>query len=498
VPDSTSHPESRPWTPITDLTGEDLSARSEELRLLAEVWREEYQSLATDRAVRTFNERLQREWAIETGIIERLYSLDRGVTQLLIERGIDVSLIPNDATDQPPELVANIINDQKSAVEFLFDLIAQRRQLTIGFIKELHALMTRHQETTHGVDQFGRWITVPLQRGIFKLLPNNPVRSDGTVHQYCPPEQVQSEMERLLSLHRQHQQAGVAPEVQAAWLHHRFTQIHPFQDGNGRIARALASLVFIAESWFPLVITRDDRVRYLETLEEADANGLSSLIELFAARQRRAFVSALGVAREVTQEGQRIEQQLAAVSEMFARRDQASPAELEHAKELAREMWSRAVTRFQELSAQLEAAMGSPEKGRAVFVDYASDRDSAKRSWHRWQILQAARELGYFAGLRDFACWIRLGIDTESGRSEIVLALHEIGPEYRGVVGGSMAFFRRQESAEGARQTVDVQAVSEDFLQINYKESRDAVADRFDRWLDRGLVRALDAWRRSE
>ena len=37
-----------------------------------------------------------------------------------------------------------------------------------------------------------------------------------------------------------------AREIEATWLHHRFTQIHPFQDGNGRVARALASLVFFA------------------------------------------------------------------------------------------------------------------------------------------------------------------------------------------------------------------------------------------------------------
>ena len=51
---------------------------------------------------------------------------------------------------------------------------------------------------------------------------------------------------------------GVPVEVEAAWLHHRFTQIHPYQDGNGRVARALASLLFIKAGWFPVVVTRDD------------------------------------------------------------------------------------------------------------------------------------------------------------------------------------------------------------------------------------------------
>jgi Fic family protein len=46
--------------------------------------------------------------------------------------------------------------------------------------------------------------------------------------------------------------------VQAAWLHHRFTQIHPFADGNGQVARAIASLVFIEAGWFPLILKRDE------------------------------------------------------------------------------------------------------------------------------------------------------------------------------------------------------------------------------------------------
>jgi Fic family protein len=47
---------------------------------------------------------------------------------------------------------------------------------------------------------------------------------------------VAAEMDKLVELHREHRAAGVAPEVESAWLHHRFTQIHPFQDGNGRVA----------------------------------------------------------------------------------------------------------------------------------------------------------------------------------------------------------------------------------------------------------------------
>ena len=108
---------------------------------------------------------------------------------------------------------------------------------------------------------------VELRRGEWKRLPNNPTRRDGSVHEYCPPEQVQPEMERLVAGQNRYHELGVSPDVLAAWVHHRFTQIHPFQDGNGRVARLMATLIFIRDEWLPLVVHRDDRVRYLNALE---------------------------------------------------------------------------------------------------------------------------------------------------------------------------------------------------------------------------------------
>jgi hypothetical protein len=61
-----------------------------------------------------------------------------------------------------------------------------------------------------------------------------------------------------------------------------------------------------------------------------------------------------------------------------------------------------------------------------------------------------------------------------------------------------LSFYRRQESPEGERQVVDHETLSDEVFQINYKDSEEAVEVRFDRWLDEGLVRGLDAWRRGE
>ncbi|HTQ12060.1 MAG TPA: Fic family protein, partial [Fimbriimonadaceae bacterium] len=253
-------------------------------------WKQRREDALGTPELMTFTERLHREWAIETGIIENLYDIERGVTMVLIERGFSAAVMEHGSVNKPPEEILALLNDQKDALEGLFDFIAQRRPLSVGYIKELHAAVTRSQVSVKARDMSGSEIEIPMARGEWKRQPNYPVRN-GNVYQYCPPEHTADEMDRLVAMHLSH--AGVPPEVEAGWLHHRFTQIHPFQDGNGRIARALASLVLIRAGLFPLTIPRDEKGIYIESLERADAGDLRSLVLLTARRVEAAFRSAL-------------------------------------------------------------------------------------------------------------------------------------------------------------------------------------------------------------
>lgn len=298
--DSRSVPVSHSWRPIDDLPEDWRRLVDADLHQVADHWHETREELGAEGAIADFAERLKREWAIETGLIERVYTLTRGTTEVLIEHGLREELIPSSATDRDPALVFDMIQDHAAAVDGLFDFVKQRRRLSTSYVKELHAVLLSNQETASARDVFGRRVEMPLTRGDYKQRPNNPVRSDGLVHEYCPPEQVASEMDRLLAMHLEHEERKVAPEVEAAWLHHRFVQIHPFQDGNGRVARALATLVVIRAGWFPLVVTDARRPDYIDALELADAGNLQPLVRLFAGIQRRAFEGAIRIARDTT------------------------------------------------------------------------------------------------------------------------------------------------------------------------------------------------------
>ena len=109
------------WKPIEDLPANWHKIASTDLNSLAAIWIEQAEKLKESESLKRFNDHLRRQWAIETGIIENLYSIDRGITQLLIEKGIEASLIPHGATDKPKELVISLIKNQEEALEGIFD-----------------------------------------------------------------------------------------------------------------------------------------------------------------------------------------------------------------------------------------------------------------------------------------------------------------------------------------------------------------------------------------
>ena len=171
----------REWKPIADYEVPPATLEDKELRALSSVWVEQKSKLHQSVASAKFMERLKREWAIETGLIERLYTLDRGITQLLIERGIDAALIPHRGVNDP-ERVAAMIADQRDAVESVFAFVQGQRTLSTGYVKELHSLFTRNQPFAEGLDQFGNKTQVRLLRGDYKERSNNPLRPDGALH----------------------------------------------------------------------------------------------------------------------------------------------------------------------------------------------------------------------------------------------------------------------------------------------------------------------------
>src|SRR5687767_5799127 len=99
------HPIWSPETGITDLDELQMSLGASEIPGIKAIWTEQRSRLQGSKHLADFTERLSREWAIETGVIENLYEIERGVTQTLIERGFQAELLSHGTTNKPRDYV---------------------------------------------------------------------------------------------------------------------------------------------------------------------------------------------------------------------------------------------------------------------------------------------------------------------------------------------------------------------------------------------------------
>ena len=218
---------------------------------------------------------IARSWAVETGVIEGIYRIDPELTRELTawEGLFSPNELDPERTDTDPRELAVILNDHLEGLEYARDHARRGRELSSFLVRDLHIILTRSRPTHTAIDRFGTVFQARMEPGRFKTRPNNPTRRDGRIHEYCPPLQVESELDNLARLYRE-SEPEFHPLVVGAWLHHRFAQIHPFPDGNGRVARALLAWHLERSDWPQVAVRRSGREQYIDCLEYADGGML--------------------------------------------------------------------------------------------------------------------------------------------------------------------------------------------------------------------------------
>ena len=466
---------------------------STELAALSRLWLKKKGKLENSEEYRDFLKKMQREWAIETGIIERLYHLDRGITETLIEQGIDASLISGTNRDEV-EKVVKLIKDQEHTVEELFSFVKSEQPLSEQYIRAIHQQITTHQKSTEAMTPDGKLVQIPLIKGKYKEQSNNPKISGERIHKYCPPISVVGEMERLIKLYLDYEAKKVPPEILSAWLHHRFTQIHPFQDGNGRIARALASLVFIKCGLFPLVIRNSDRENYISALEAADNENFTPIVRLFSRRQRDSILSALGIQQQVEQ-AKHWQQVIKKTVNTLNKKSKAEKEQIQKIYNVAGKLQDIVEDKFTEVQKELERQLKSVETtGRESYKASTRKAKDGEIDSHyfKHQIIQMANKHRYYANTDYYKSWTRLTIQTTT-IFETVFSIHGYGHPNNGVMVVSGFTFEKADSEEGVEK-ISTKPSNTDIFQFNYLESEEHIIKRFDEWLDESIMFSLAEW----
>lgn len=124
-------------------------------------------------------------------------------------------------------------------------------KLSESLIKQLHLILK-----TGTSDSQKDWFNV----GDYKRLPNEVGGQDT-----CPPKEVHKRIKALLSEYNAIKRKSLEDIID---FHVRFEQIHPFQDGNGRVGRLVMFKECLANNIVPFIITEDLKFFYYRGLRE--------------------------------------------------------------------------------------------------------------------------------------------------------------------------------------------------------------------------------------
>ena len=486
-----------PWKPIEPLSRLERMANGSlaALDALRAEWVGRLTELSEEERAR-IRQRSLRRLAIETGIIERLYDVEWGLTLTLVAEGFTRDVVER-AGGRVDERTLVTLRAQFDSLGMVIDFVRDDRDLSPSFIKELHQALTRTQDTYTATDTLGRTFEAHLPKGEWKRLPNHVLLEDNTLLEYAPPEQVASEIDRLIAMWKDLQTEQAHPIVKAAWLHHRFVQIHPFADGNGRVARALTLLVLEKEKYAPLVVDRWHRVEYVQALATANSRTIEPIVRLFTKLESNALASELERPPEVESRGLAVDvaHTLAAqLAELRRRRDvEVQQRLVARATALAGriEQW------FGEKREQLEAAFRERGLLDVRVVANCEIPPSPRIHWFRHQIVQSARTAGHYADVRPYAAWCGLRVFADVFMLRFVASVHGAGRD-PGVM--AVTTFGELESPSGdeeqgtASPKVEYLTTTKDAFRFVHTESIEELERRsaeLEELLDEGLAAAL-------
>ncbi len=187
-------------------------------------------------------------------------TISAGDTQDILTRGVTIS--------GKPLLEHQEIHGHANALSYISQACTDGR-LSLSDLHQLHRLI-----------QTGVTVDIYAPIGKWKLEVNGTNTKQYGWHQYAAPAHVAPLMQEWLALFLdvQKQVRQMKPQrsqmkkfaTYYAQLHIGFTRIHPYADGNGRLARILANIPLLVAGLPPLLIDESQRATYVGLLSDND------------------------------------------------------------------------------------------------------------------------------------------------------------------------------------------------------------------------------------
>ncbi|TAE00845.1 MAG: Fic family protein [Bacteroidetes bacterium] len=221
-------------------------------------------------------QKMRLDWNFHSNAIEG-NSLDYGETVTFLMHGLTAKGKPlKDHLD---------IKGHNNAIHFLSEIVKSEQDFTEADIRTLHKMILIEPYQTSAQTPDGKTTKKTISLGEYKKMPNHVQTLTGETHFYASPEETPIKMQELMDFYRNLQaNSQIHALVLCAVFHYEFVNIHPFDDGNGRMARLLMNLILMKKG-FPVIVIRQEkefRNQYYAALAQADSETFQPFVELLA------------------------------------------------------------------------------------------------------------------------------------------------------------------------------------------------------------------------
>ena len=151
------------------------------------------------------------------------------------------------------------------------EALLKETPLTQHFIRTLHKTLLREDYTVYRTLPGGVQTSYVIHAGQYKTRPNSVITRYGDRFEYATPEETPALMSDLIDWYNDAERSGKFTPIElAAIFHYRYIRIHPFEDGNGRIARLMVNYILTRHDYPMIVVRSRKKKEYLEALHRTD------------------------------------------------------------------------------------------------------------------------------------------------------------------------------------------------------------------------------------
>ena len=151
------------------------------------------------------------------------------------------------------------------------EALLKETPLTQHFIRTLHKTLLREDYTVYRTLPGGVHTSYVIHAGQYKTRPNSVITRYGDRFEYATPEETPALMSDLVDWYNDAEKSEKFTPIElAAIFHYRYIRIHPFEDGNGRIARLMVNYILTRHDYPMIVVRSRKKKEYLEALHRTD------------------------------------------------------------------------------------------------------------------------------------------------------------------------------------------------------------------------------------